>query len=57
MKGVGTLIKIGIHTLMEHEQESTIQKIKEDNKLPIQEIPHSTSVVFVSTFCILVFFR
>ncbi len=28
MKGVGTLIKIGIHTLMEHEQENTIQKNK-----------------------------
>ena len=34
MKGVGTLIKIGLHTLMEHEEENTIQIIKEDNKLP-----------------------
>ena len=28
MKGVGTLIKIGIRTLMEHEQENIIQKNK-----------------------------
>ena len=35
MKGVGTLIKIKIHTQMEHEQENSIQKeLKQDNKLP-----------------------
>ena len=28
LKGVGTLIKIGIHKLMEHEQENTIQNKK-----------------------------
>ena len=28
LKVVGTLIKIGIHKLMEHEQEKTIQKSK-----------------------------
>ncbi len=48
MKGVGTLIKIGIHTLMEHEQENMIQKIKEDKKFQTQDTPHSTFVVFVS---------
>ena len=34
MKGVGTFIKVGIHTQMEHKQENSIQKIKQDNKLP-----------------------
>ena len=33
MKGVGTLLKIRIHTLMEHEQEDIIQKIQQHNKL------------------------
>ena len=28
MKGVRTLIKIRVDTLMEHEQENTIQKFK-----------------------------
>ena len=28
MKGVGTVIKIGIHTLIRHEEENTIQKRK-----------------------------
>ena len=32
MKGVGTLIKIGIHTLMEHEQDEHNPK-----KLPHRE--------------------
>ena len=47
MKGVGTLIKIGIHTLMEHKKVNTIQKIKEDDKPPNTKLPHSTYVVFV----------
>ena len=34
MKGVGILIKIIIDTLMEHEQENTIQKETQDIKLP-----------------------
>ena len=34
MKGVCTLIKIGVDTLMEYEQENTIQKKIQDNKLP-----------------------
>ena len=32
-KGVGTLIKVKIHTLMKRDQENTIQKTKQDNKL------------------------
>jgi hypothetical protein len=28
LRGVGTLVKIGLHTLMEDEQENTIQKNK-----------------------------
>ena len=31
-KGIDTLIKIGTHTLMEHEQENTIQKNKKTKK-------------------------
>ena len=56
MKGVGTVIKIGIYTLMEHEQENAIQeKIKRWKNFITQEIPHSTFVVFVSICTTLVF--
>ena len=45
MKGVRTLIKIGVNTLMEHEQETQFKNLK-------QEIPHSRYAVFVSIYCI-----
>jgi hypothetical protein len=51
-KGVGTLIKIGLHTLMEHEQENTIQKNYHITNFQTKEIPHSMCVVFVSISCI-----
>ena len=47
------MIKIGLHTLMEHEQENTIQKKYKITNFQTQEIPHSTCVVFVSICCIL----
>ena len=36
MEGVGTLIRIGIHTLMKHEEEDTMQKKqkKQASRLP-----------------------
>ena len=53
MKGVDALIKIGIQTTMEDEQENTIQKkLNKITNFQIQEIPHSTCVVFVSIYCI-----
>ena len=53
LKGVGTLIKIIILTLMEDEQENTIhKKYNKITNFQIQEIPHSTCLVFVSIYCI-----
>ena len=34
MKRVGALINTEINTLVEHEQENAVQKIKEGNKPP-----------------------
>jgi hypothetical protein len=52
MKGVCTLIKIGVDTLMEYEQENTIQKKFKITNFQTEEIRHSTYAVFVSIYCI-----
>ena len=55
MEEVGALIKIRIHTLIEHKKENTIGKNIKITNFRTQVIPHSTCVVFVSICCILVF--
>jgi len=45
MKGVGTFIKIKIHTLMENEHENKIDKI---TNFQIQVIPHSICISFIN---------
>ena len=56
MQGVGILIKIGIHTLMEHEEKNKIQKQKKNNlkNFQTQEIPHGLYVIlYFEVFAVL----
>ena len=54
MKGVGTLIEIGIHIVMKHEQENTKSKIntKKTTNFQTQKMQQSTRVVFISNYCV-----
>ena len=54
MKGVGTFIKLGIHTLMNMNKRTKSRNIKQDNKLPNTKNYSTLQVIyiFVSICCV-----